>query len=92
MRTTLTLDPDIAQQIERLRQSSGRSLKQVVNDLLREGLARRLDDRPGDAIATPTKPVSCGGFLLPVTDLDSTGAVLARLDEEDAGVEAADPS
>jgi hypothetical protein len=38
MRTTLTLDPDVATAIERLRKRHDRSLKQVVNDLLRKGL------------------------------------------------------
>ncbi len=38
MRTTLTIDNDIAAQIEERRRRHGHSLKQVVNTLLREGL------------------------------------------------------
>ena len=38
MRTTLTMDDDIAARIEERRRTSGQSLKQVVNQLLREGL------------------------------------------------------
>ncbi len=37
MRTTLTIDQDIADQIEQ-RRREGHSLKQVINMLLREGL------------------------------------------------------
>lgn len=38
MRTTLTIDDDLAVQIEERRRHDGLSLKQVVNGLLREGL------------------------------------------------------
>jgi Arc/MetJ family transcription regulator len=38
VRTTLTIDDDVAAQLEQLR-ASGRSLKQLVNDALRAGLA-----------------------------------------------------
>ena len=38
MRTTLTIDDDLAGQIEERRRREGSSLKQVVNTLLREGL------------------------------------------------------
>ncbi|MDA2923424.1 DUF2191 domain-containing protein [Acidobacteria bacterium AH-259-O06] len=38
MRTTLTLDEDVAVQLNRLRKKSNSSLKRIVNDLLRLGL------------------------------------------------------
>lgn len=38
MRTTLTLDKDVAAVIERLRKTRRQSLKAVVNEALREGL------------------------------------------------------
>lgn len=38
MRTTLTIDDDVADQIEERRRREGLSLKQVINALLREGL------------------------------------------------------
>ena len=38
MRTTLTLDPDVASLVEQHRQISARSLKETINDLLRLGL------------------------------------------------------
>lgn len=39
MRTTLTLDPDVAVQIERLRKSRDMALKDIVNEALRRGLS-----------------------------------------------------
>jgi hypothetical protein len=41
MRTTLTLDEDVATKISAEARRSGRSFKQVVNDTLRMGLAAR---------------------------------------------------
>jgi hypothetical protein len=38
MRTTLTIDPDVAHALERLRREKRWSLKQAVNDTLRKGL------------------------------------------------------
>jgi predicted transcriptional regulator len=38
MRTTLTLDDDVAARIERLRRARKQSLKDLVNEALREGL------------------------------------------------------
>ena len=47
MRTTLTLDDDVAAALERLRRARNSSLKDVVNDALRRGL---------NDLATPPKP------------------------------------
>jgi hypothetical protein len=38
MRTTLTLDPDVAAQLERAVRGSGKGLKATVNEALRVGL------------------------------------------------------
>jgi len=40
MRTTLTLDEDIAAKLREEMQRTGRPLKQIVNETLREGLTR----------------------------------------------------
>lgn len=46
MRTTLTLDEDVAAKLELEARRSGHSFKQVVNDLLRLALnARRKEER-----------------------------------------------
>ena len=39
MRTTLTLEPDVARRIRQRMKQKGLSLKRVVNDALRAGLA-----------------------------------------------------
>jgi hypothetical protein len=41
MRTTVTLDPEVADRLRREMQRTGRSFKVTLNDALREGLARR---------------------------------------------------
>jgi hypothetical protein len=38
MRTTLTIEDDVAAQLERLRRERAMSLKDIVNDALRRGL------------------------------------------------------
>ena len=53
MRTTLTIDDDIAARIEERRRTDGQSLKQVVNQLLREGL--RSSERPPETRPYRTK-------------------------------------
>lgn len=40
MRTTLTLDEDVAAALERLRKSRNASFKDLVNEALRQGLQR----------------------------------------------------
>jgi len=40
MRTTLTIDPDVASWIEKLRRARGVKLKAIVNEALRLGLDR----------------------------------------------------
>ncbi len=54
MRTTLTIDEDIAVRIRELRRRRGHSLKQVINRLLREG--PRNSRRTRDAKPYRTKP------------------------------------
>ncbi len=39
MRTTVTLAPDVAAAVEELRRDRGSGISEVVNDLLRRGLA-----------------------------------------------------
>jgi hypothetical protein len=45
MRTTLTLEGDVAVQIERLRRARDVSLKDIVNDALRRGLSGLREQR-----------------------------------------------
>ena len=63
MRTTLTLDDDVAKRIERLRKRRGLTLRDLVNQALREGLSQlEAPERPRKA--RRTKAVSLGGCLI----------------------------
>lgn len=66
MRTTLTLDDDLAAELNRTARLSGRSFKEVVNSVIRQGLSA--GDLPSAAKerAFVVKPQACG--LLPGID------------------------
>ena len=74
MRTTLTLDDDVAKRIERLRRQRNLTLRDVVNRALREGLPQlETPNRPRNAHTT--KAVSLGGCL--IGNIDDVAEVLA---------------
>lgn len=75
MRTTLSLDPDVAARLRRLRESRRGPFKQLVNDALRHGLGALEDAASVPPAGPPTSPVSLGGALLP--DVDDVSGVLA---------------
>ena len=68
MRTTLTLDDDVAVQIEELRRALDVSLKQVVNHTLRRGLQEM--SRGGRTPGKPfrTQPFDAGAVRGPGID------------------------
>jgi hypothetical protein len=80
MRTTLTLDEDIAERLQAESQRTGRSFKEVVNEHLRTSLARsRALKSLGQFRVTPADlggPASAGSY-------DNVAALL----EESEGVE-----
>jgi len=78
MRTTLTLDDDVAVRLERLRKS-GQGLKSVVNAALRAGLTELERGREGET-AFSTRTYRLGAK---VTNLDDIGEVLAPAEAED---------
>ncbi|MGH3697611.1 MAG: CopG family transcriptional regulator [Pseudonocardiaceae bacterium] len=79
MRTTLSLDDDIAAQLEQLRARGDRSFRQLVNDALRVGLAHL--DRESAATRGPyTRAVSLGAPRLP--DVDDVSEALAITEGE----------
>jgi hypothetical protein len=53
VRTTLTIDDDLAGVLQRRSAESGKSFKQVVNDALRRGLAERLEQTPSKVAVRP---------------------------------------
>ncbi|HEY7793226.1 MAG TPA: hypothetical protein VIA10_04380 [Gaiellaceae bacterium] len=78
MRTTLTIDDDVAVRLERLRRD-GRTLKEVVNEALRAGLDA-LEETKARPREQYTTPMDLGAPLVPVDDIS---AVLDLLDEEE---------
>lgn len=74
MRTTLTLDDDVAALLKRAQARRKEPLKKIVNDALREGLARMTAPRPQSALYR-TPPMSLGRCL--VGSLDDIAEVLA---------------
>lgn len=54
MRTTLTLDPDLASALRERQRRSGRTWKEVVNDAIRRGLEAAPADEPREPYATPS--------------------------------------
>ena len=79
MRTTLTLDDDVAAAIERLRRARDQSLKAVVNDALREGLSR-LDAPVPPRRRFRTATVDLGRPL--IANIDNIADVLAVVESE----------
>ncbi len=74
MRTTLTLDDDVAMQIERLRRERDATLKDVVNELLRERLQDVKEPRK-KRVPFRMKPIDVGEVLLP--NIDNIAEVLS---------------
>lgn len=80
MRTTLSLDDDVAAQLEQLRRDDPRAFKEIVNDLLRRGLAHR-DDQPRGPRGPFTHTVDLGRPRLP--DVDDVSEALAIAEGDD---------
>jgi hypothetical protein len=74
MRTTLSLDDDVAAMIERLRAERGTGLKNLVNQALRRGL-RELEEGPRRSERHRTTGVDLGRCRL--ASLDDVSAALA---------------
>lgn len=72
MRTTFTLDDDVAAEVERLRREEAIGISEAVNRLIRQGLASR-----GPSLRYEPRSADVG-LRVDVTDI---GAVLDLLDE-----------
>jgi Arc/MetJ family transcription regulator len=79
MRTTLTLDDDVAVQVERLRRERDASLKDVVNEALRRGL-REMNAKSKARKRVRTRVFKGHQLLVPV---DKIAEVLAFAEGED---------
>ena len=72
IRTTITLEPDVYSLIQRRLQTPGTSLKGVVNDAIRVGLA------PREQPVFRTEPAAMGR---PLVDLDHALRIAGDLDD-----------
>lgn len=79
MRTTLTLDPDVAAKAKRGASRLGKPFKQVINEALRIGLEQVLNPPPAKPYKTKPHPLGLRqGF-----SYDNIAELLARAEGED---------
>ncbi len=80
MRTTLTLENDLAEKLKGLAHQRHISFKQIVNDTLRSGLA--VDRKPAKARRPfRVKPSHCG--FRPGVDLGKLNQIVDEIEAED---------
>ena len=77
MRTTLTLDEDVAAKLKTESARSGRSFKETVNEALRRGLASRGKNRERQPFKVVTRDM---GRLRPGLSLDNVGELLDQIE------------
>jgi len=78
MRTTLTLDDDVAVQLERLRRARDVSLKELVNEALRRGLR----DMTAPLKKAQTFRTQAFDMGKPLISIDNVAEALAYLEGE----------
>jgi predicted transcriptional regulator len=76
MRTTVTLDPDVAAELKELARQRGVSFKEVLNDAVRAGLAAGTEAR---AYRLPTTRLG----LRPAVSLDGALRLAAAMEDEE---------
>lgn len=79
MRTTLTLEPDVANRLEAEMKRSGEGMKAVVNRALRVGLG--MTDKPVEPKPFRVEPHHFG--FRPGTDLDRLNQLADELEAEE---------
>jgi len=79
MRTTLTIDDDVAARLDRLRKKDDASFKDLINEALRRGL-QQMDARPKKTKPFRTRTYDCGK---PLIDIDNVAEALAYAEGED---------
>lgn len=82
MRTTIRLEDGLLREAKALAARSGRTLTKVIEDALRETLARRhvLPTDEGEPVSFPTFR---GDGLMPGVDLDDSAALLDLMEGDD---------
>jgi hypothetical protein len=80
MRTTLTLDDDVAAQLRKLERTQDRSFKEIVNAALRLGLSELERGKTRSRTRFRTKPLKLGACR--VGSIDDVSEVLAIAEGE----------
>jgi hypothetical protein len=80
MRTTLTLDRDIAERVKSATRKSGRPLKQIINEALGAGLDQLSQPR----VAKPYRTKSRNMGLREGIQLDNVQELLSQIEGQDA--------
>jgi hypothetical protein len=75
MRTTLTLDEDVAAKLTTIARRSGLAFRRVVNDTLRRGLAQPVAPRSRPPFRVEARDL---GALRPGLSLDNVSELLER--------------
>lgn len=80
MRTTLTLDDDVASLLKRIREEKKLGLKEAINEALRRGL-HQMAAPPPKREPFKIEPLPVGELL--VDNVDNIAEVLAMIEGED---------
>jgi hypothetical protein len=80
MRTTLTIDDDVAAQLETVRRERHATLKAIVNDALRVGLIELSSSARSTPVRFRTRTLDLGEPLIP--NFDNIAEVLAFAEGE----------
>jgi hypothetical protein len=82
MRTTIRLDDQLFAELKKLAAEEGRPLAAVIEDALRESMARRRVQSDRASVRLPTFR---GDGLMPGVDLDSNALMLDLIDKDASG-------
>ena len=82
MRTTIRLDDELLRAAKRRAVETGQTLTAVIEEALRQALARRSAGGPSSRIELPVS--QGGGVLQPGVDLDDSAALLELMETADA--------
>jgi predicted transcriptional regulator len=74
VRTTLTIDDDVAANLERLRKTRNASLKNLINEALRRGI-KEMSARPKRRETFRTRAVDVGEVLIPLDNISEALAI-----------------
>ena len=80
MRTTIRLDDDLLAEVKKLAAGSGKTLTSIIEDALREVVARRRGDTPRKRIRFPTDG---RGGLMPGVNLDDSINLIEIMEDPD---------